>query len=147
MIRRPPRSTRTDTLFPYTTLFRSWGRQRGEALDGSAGVDWRASAGNVKTLTDFAAQLRDAPGTAAEMKRWIDETVAGITAAHAKGDALWHHAATEGDQNPGPPPAPPKGPVYFVTNGSRAAACLHASTRWKELGEHQHGQETTATTP
>src|SRR3546814_5489509 len=27
MIRRPPRSTRTDTLFPYTTLFRS--RDRG----------------------------------------------------------------------------------------------------------------------
>src|SRR3546814_17413281 len=26
MIRRPPRSTRTDTLFPYTTLFRSWAR-------------------------------------------------------------------------------------------------------------------------
>src|SRR3546814_18037631 len=31
MIRRPPRSTRTDTLFPYTTLFRS--------SEGSAG-DW-----------------------------------------------------------------------------------------------------------
>src|SRR3546814_10611984 len=29
MIRRPPRSTRTDTLFPYTTLFRS-GRNRRE---------------------------------------------------------------------------------------------------------------------
>src|SRR3546814_13512975 len=31
MIRRPPRSTRTDTLFPYTTLFRSsrsWRRRR-----------------------------------------------------------------------------------------------------------------------
>src|SRR3546814_14883737 len=27
MIRRPPRSTRTDTLFPYTTLFRSSGRK------------------------------------------------------------------------------------------------------------------------
>src|SRR3546814_1162546 len=27
MIRRPPRSTRTDTLFPYTTLFRSYGYQ------------------------------------------------------------------------------------------------------------------------
>src|SRR3546814_7722399 len=25
MVRRPPRSTRTDTLFPYTTLCRSWG--------------------------------------------------------------------------------------------------------------------------
>src|SRR3546814_13042275 len=30
MIRRPPRSTRTDTLFPYTTLFRS-------AFDSAAG--------------------------------------------------------------------------------------------------------------
>src|SRR3546814_15590624 len=28
MIRRPPRSTRTDTLFPSTTLFRSPGRRR-----------------------------------------------------------------------------------------------------------------------
>src|SRR3546814_6420959 len=27
MIRRPPRSTRTDTLFPYTTLFRSLDRK------------------------------------------------------------------------------------------------------------------------
>src|SRR3546814_8328622 len=29
MIRRPPRSTRTDTLFPYTTLFRSLGVRSG----------------------------------------------------------------------------------------------------------------------
>src|SRR3546814_12673765 len=29
MIRRPPRSTRTDTLFPYTTLFRSLRAQAG----------------------------------------------------------------------------------------------------------------------
>src|SRR3546814_1999591 len=33
MIRRPPRSTRTDTLFPYTTLFRS--------LSAGAGRDYR----------------------------------------------------------------------------------------------------------
>src|SRR3546814_7044567 len=37
MIRRPPRSTRTDTLFPYTTLFRS-----GARLPGIAGVAHRA---------------------------------------------------------------------------------------------------------
>src|SRR3546814_6835984 len=30
MIRRPPRSTRTDTLFPYTTLFRSVARTGGD---------------------------------------------------------------------------------------------------------------------
>src|SRR3546814_4083057 len=36
MIRRPPRSTRTDTLFPYTTLFRSFQRIAGQALVGAA---------------------------------------------------------------------------------------------------------------
>src|SRR3546814_3632993 len=35
MIRRPPRSTRTDTLFPYTTLFRS--RRADEAGDEEVG--------------------------------------------------------------------------------------------------------------
>src|SRR3546814_2613789 len=35
MIRRPPRSTRTDTLFPYTTLFRS-GAERARS-DGRVG--------------------------------------------------------------------------------------------------------------
>src|SRR3546814_9354436 len=35
MIRRPPRSTRTDTLFPYTTLFRS--RVAGPGLVSAAG--------------------------------------------------------------------------------------------------------------
>src|SRR3546814_19406677 len=33
MIRRPPRSTRTDTLFPYTTLFRS--RLESESFNGA----------------------------------------------------------------------------------------------------------------
>src|SRR3546814_1854640 len=36
MIRRPPRSTRTDTLFPYTTLFRS---RNAEAVQGIARGD------------------------------------------------------------------------------------------------------------
>src|SRR3546814_5576669 len=43
MIRRPPRSTRTDTLFPYTTLFRSVGSVRGRAKDGCGGRADRAS--------------------------------------------------------------------------------------------------------
>src|SRR3546814_12471271 len=36
MIRQPPRSTRTDTLFPYTTLFRSRLRLRSDAIAMSA---------------------------------------------------------------------------------------------------------------
>src|SRR3546814_11771200 len=40
MIRRPPRSTRTDTLFPYTTLFRSAHpvNQGGICAKGAAGI-------------------------------------------------------------------------------------------------------------
>src|SRR3546814_12253519 len=49
MIRRPPRSTRTDTLFPYTTLFRSCARPHphrrrtdfGRRLDARGGRDPR----------------------------------------------------------------------------------------------------------
>src|SRR3546814_6768771 len=40
MIRRPPRSTRTDTLFPYTTLFRSLIEAR--LLAGQSDADVRA---------------------------------------------------------------------------------------------------------
>src|SRR3546814_2417087 len=46
MIRRPPRSTRTDTLFPYTTLFRSTVPLEGEALPSS----------------DFCEKLLEMPG-------------------------------------------------------------------------------------
>src|SRR3546814_16596624 len=40
MIRRPPRSTRTDTLFPYTTLFRSLERAAG-AIQIDHQLTWR----------------------------------------------------------------------------------------------------------
>src|SRR3546814_2554435 len=39
MIRRPPRSTRTDTLFPYTTLFRSFDHQDAQIPVACAIVD------------------------------------------------------------------------------------------------------------
>src|SRR3546814_6604999 len=49
MIRRPPRSTRTDTLFPYTTLFRSrragGDRRAGRLSGGAGGLPARTDAG------------------------------------------------------------------------------------------------------
>src|SRR3546814_19961999 len=41
MIRRPPRSTRTDTLFPYTTLFRSQLRGRQNESDAHSDCEGR----------------------------------------------------------------------------------------------------------
>src|SRR3546814_6284852 len=61
MIRRPPRSTRTDTLFPYTTLFRSFfagaidhfERNRfGNATMADLFASWeRAGAGDLSNFT------------------------------------------------------------------------------------------------
>src|SRR3546814_14365992 len=53
MVRRPPRSTRTDTLFPYTTLFRSRGRHARRAVA-------QPRAGAQHRLTD-ALELSVAP--------------------------------------------------------------------------------------
>src|SRR3546814_17739066 len=48
MIRRPPRSTRTDTLFPYTTLFRSKPeRERGNFGQLHRALDRRMAAKNL----------------------------------------------------------------------------------------------------
>src|SRR3546814_14705199 len=54
MKRRPPRSTRTDTLFPYTTLFRSMARDFGQRFNHLYGEHFRlpgaAIEENVATL-------------------------------------------------------------------------------------------------
>src|SRR3546814_11310292 len=71
MIRRPPRSTRTDTLFPYTTLFRSSSPrtltqkrpasailgQLEEALSGKNATSAGSSDTDVKDSTIMAAGL------------------------------------------------------------------------------------------
>src|SRR3546814_6543339 len=53
MIRRPPRATRTDTLFPYTTLFRS-----GDARCGTHGpASPRFGAGRAAAATTGIARI------------------------------------------------------------------------------------------
>src|SRR3546814_16030433 len=76
MIRRPPRSTRTDTLFPYTTLFRAFGeRAHGRAL--FVGV-FEAVEGHV--IEEFAMAEAIAAARLAEQIRRVAH------AFHAAGD-------------------------------------------------------------
>src|SRR3546814_1312087 len=63
MIRRPPRSTRTDTLFPYTTLFRSvaqvrqqWGRV--DILVNNVGIGGPAGSAVDLDLQEWDRALR-----------------------------------------------------------------------------------------
>src|SRR3546814_4780013 len=64
MIRRPPRSTLTDTLFPYTTLFRSQGFALGRPLPLDERVREPSSAiiAMVKNVHKSAASTLDAKG-------------------------------------------------------------------------------------
>src|SRR3546814_19946387 len=58
MIRRPPRSTRTDTLFPYTTLFRSEisGAADGHQIGGAVLADGIDRHGAALGLADHGEQ-------------------------------------------------------------------------------------------
>src|SRR3546814_19234273 len=61
MIRPPPRSTRTDTLFPYTTLFRSpeMNRILSDAIDAHGGFErWRSVAA-IGVESDSGGELLD----------------------------------------------------------------------------------------
>src|SRR3546814_7706276 len=71
MIRRPPRSTRTDTLFPYTTLFRSEAVQ-----DVLRGVEPRAAL--------VGRRIEDG-----DARRRIPQRALDLLAGH--GDRLQHH--------------------------------------------------------
>src|SRR3546814_1227524 len=57
MIRRPPRSTRTDTLFPYTTLFRS---DDGLAIEEEQDLVYREPADTSGAPDDPASNAADA---------------------------------------------------------------------------------------
>src|SRR3546814_5084980 len=70
MIRRPPRSTRTDTLFPYTTLFRSPGR-------GSAGGQELSA---LLTVEDLQVDIPVGAGTL--------NAVRGISFEVSRGETL-----------------------------------------------------------
>src|SRR3546814_14503052 len=54
MIRRPPRSTRTDTLFPYTTLFRSTDDPRRRAFEADLDKALDRASDTLKPLFDTA---------------------------------------------------------------------------------------------
>src|SRR3546814_4435309 len=59
MIRRPPRSTRTDTLFPYTTLFRSWRSFHDIGIAAFAGARFPARSRGVDVMKAYAVVIGD----------------------------------------------------------------------------------------
>src|SRR3546814_9699449 len=73
MIRRPPRSTLTDTLFPYTTLFRSFGAaypgRRDSPVAGAAAAPLRRKCDRRIGRFDRAARIAAADHRAARAGR------------------------------------------------------------------------------
>src|SRR3546814_8095397 len=75
MIRRPPRSTRTDTLFPYTTLFRSILSVKLLSLNGEMDEDTYSVHSQLTPdepeNSELRGLLRDASATSGD--GWIDQ--------------------------------------------------------------------------
>src|SRR3546814_15702568 len=111
MIRRPPRSTRTDTLFPYTTLFRSipvaerFGWQVSTTSPTQGLDDWLDEE-SAAALRRFSAAANKATGAShpLDQRRWFDS----IISTHRPGKdigterpARWlHEVAGWGDDSP-----------------------------------------------
>src|SRR3546814_3608844 len=77
MIRRPPRSTRTDTLFPYTTLFRS-----AQAVPGGVGAE---AAGEPVVIAASRAHILRVLG---DYRHFTVETQLEIGRAHVELQSL-----------------------------------------------------------
>src|SRR3546814_6148272 len=75
MIRRPPRSTRTDTLFPYTTLFRSHLAERVAGVQRGRILHWVAD--HFLEVGHQAALARDDAALAGIGRRWGVEELHG----------------------------------------------------------------------
>src|SRR3546814_8444900 len=68
MVPRPPRSTRTDTLFPYTTLFRSGAGQAAESYGGINLIAEQTLAGLVGTAATGRRQVAAVPTRPARVR-------------------------------------------------------------------------------
>src|SRR3546814_11260221 len=80
MIRRPPRSTRTDTLFPYTTLFRSEMDPR---------VKPAGDKKNEEVQTSYRHHLGAAAGrVAGDVHRQVEGLAHQVLGEHRRGRAL-----------------------------------------------------------
>src|SRR3546814_18029886 len=98
MIRRPPRSTRTDTLFPYTTLFRSH-RETVDLVD-AFGLELRIELVEIRELVGRAGR-REGAGQREQHHALALEVVVGGLVLPAEGirafDGFVAHAGTEGN--------------------------------------------------
>src|SRR3546814_20771228 len=89
MIRRPPRSTRTDTLLPYTTLFRSLVRQRhrtAAALLAAAMARARCDARRGGLAARVARGLRARGAPAADERRALRRAAVGRARSVARSE-------------------------------------------------------------
>src|SRR3546814_16889336 len=93
MIRRPPRSTRTDTLFPYTTLFRSY-RLADVAIDHSQDVGplpASSIATIIKVFEDAGARAR---ASSIHVNAWFGDYDKATMAAELLADDLGDRKST-----------------------------------------------------
>src|SRR3546814_16223066 len=109
MIRRPPRSTRTDTLFPYTTLFRSSRLRTLCPLRAHAPAAGLARPGRgQRAIAVRAADADGRGGRARPARRSPARRRRRNRAAGAAGTGLLGAAAADGDSG-GAPRTPTRG--------------------------------------
>src|SRR3546814_10960747 len=129
MIRRPPRSTRTDTLFPYTTLFRSHGDPPGAGVGPEPRHVVRVAALELVALVQAQHDVSPDPGDGG-----VDVGADEVLAAEPQlAGAVGHRDAVD---------APVAG-ALTAAPGRLSSGRIHTATLPSATGPHR-GPETTA---
>src|SRR3546814_6285769 len=118
MIRRPPRSTRTDTLFPYTTLFRSQrpaGQVAGRGIEELLGG--LVHEGKAVGLVDH----EERHGQSRQDRRLVRRAAGGRAAGDEVGHLRHQAAALSGAM-------PPEGPASAGAKSARIICCTRAGS-------------------
>src|SRR3546814_1584080 len=85
MIRRPPKSTRTDTLFPYTTLFRSYAYLAGKGMVAAIAALGGVRQSQQKTLVAARQRLQALRPAGGKIQRLAGNVGHGAAPVHFQG--------------------------------------------------------------
>ncbi len=118
-----------------------------ERVQGSEGVDWRASPANLAAVAEYQRMFAGNP----DLADYLGRMVAGLGAAVERGDPLWRQPDfDEGGEDAaaqaGAPTTAMKARTWVLTDYGCASACLDAVDVLTAAGATVVGQETSADT-
>src|SRR3546814_3074070 len=138
MIRRPPRSTRTDTLFPYTTLFRSSSFASGVAAS-SGGISFSSS---LNAARSFCVRRKLSVEARVRLEYWISfMRTATPTRSRGTGPRALQRSTLKASVSSPPRSEEHTSELQSLMRISYAVFCLKKNKETNTITQHDHNDQ------